>query len=57
MTGARVQINVFLVGIAASYLTLGVTNTAAAEKLWWVYALVSGVLAGANLVLAHQGHK
>jgi len=57
VTDARVKINIVLVAIAASYLTLGVGNTSLAESLWWVYALVSGALASANLILAHRAHR
>lgn len=54
MTGLRTQINLFLVGLCASYLTLGVANAAAAEQLWWLYAIVSGALALVNLVLSYK---
>lgn len=57
MTDVRVQINIVLVAIATSYLTLGAANTALASSLWWVYALISGGLASANLFLAHRGHR
>lgn len=56
MSAARLRINIALVGIAASYLTLGVANTGTARSLWWVYALMSGALASANLYLAHRGY-
>jgi len=52
----RVKINVLLVGIAASYITLGTANEEYAKRLWWVYAMVSGTLAAVNLILAHRGH-
>lgn len=54
MNRVRVQINLFLVGMCASYLTLGLANPAGAEQLWWLYAIVSGVLAIANLVMARE---
>jgi hypothetical protein len=54
MNRVRVQINLFLVGLCASYLTLGLANPAGAAQLWWVYAIVSGALAVLNLVLAYE---
>jgi hypothetical protein len=56
VTDSQLRINILLVAIAASYLTLGIANTAVASSLWWLYALVSGVLASANLILAHRAH-
>lgn len=55
MTDARVRINILLVAIATSYLTLGAANSELASSLWWVYALVSGGLASANLLMARRG--
>lgn len=52
MTDVRVRINILLVGIATSYLTLGAANYDLASSLWWVYALVSGGLASVNLILS-----
>lgn len=57
MTDTRVRINIVLVAIAASYLTLGAANTHIASSLWWVYALASGTLASVNLILAHHAHR
>jgi len=57
VTDTRVRINIVLVAIATSYLTLGAANTAVASSLWWAYALVSGALASANLILAHFHHR
>jgi hypothetical protein len=57
VTCARVRINIALVAIAASYLTLGVGNSDLASSLWWAYAIVSGGLASANLWLAHRTHR
>lgn len=57
MSCMRVRINIALVAIAASYLTLGVGNADLASSLWWVYAIVSGTLASANLWLSHKGHR
>jgi hypothetical protein len=51
MTAARLRINVLLVALATSYLTLGLANEGLASKLWWAYAIATGSLAGANLVL------
>jgi hypothetical protein len=57
MTDARVRINIVLVAIAASYLTMGAANSSLASSLWWVYAVTSGVLASVNLWLAHKSHR
>jgi hypothetical protein len=57
MTDARVRINILLVAIATSYLTLGVANAEWAASLWWIYAMISGTLASANLILAHRSEK
>lgn len=57
MSDARVKINILLVAIAASYLTMGAANAALASSLWWVYAIASGTLASANLWLAHRAHR
>lgn len=57
MTCTRVRINIALVAISASYLTLGAANSAVASSLWWVYALLSGSLASLNLWLAHRSHR
>lgn len=57
MTDARVRINILLVAIATSYLTLGAANPELASSLWWIYAITSGFLASANLWLAHKAHK
>jgi hypothetical protein len=57
MSCIRVQINIALVAIAASYLTLGVANSDLASSLWWVYAIISGGLASANLFLAYRTHR
>ncbi len=56
MTCMRVRINIVLVAISASYLTLGAANSDVASSLWWVYALASGLLASLNLWLAHKAH-
>lgn len=52
---ARMRINVLLVAIAASYLTLGVASGETARSLWWVYAAISGLLSSINLLIAHYG--
>lgn len=58
MNTVRVQINLFLLAVCASYLTLGLADPASAEQLWWAYALLSGALALANLALAYrEGHR
>jgi hypothetical protein len=57
MTCARVKINIVLVAISASYLTMGVANPDLASSLWWVYALASGLLSSLNLWLAHRADK
>jgi len=57
MTCMRVRINIALVAIAVSYLTLGVANSAWASSLWWIYAIASGSLASLNLWLAHRTHR
>jgi hypothetical protein len=57
MTDTRVRINIVLVAIAASYLTMGAANTGLARSLWWAYALASGTLAALNLWLAHRHSK
>lgn len=57
MSDTRVRINIVLVAIAASYLTLGAASSDTARSLWWVYAIVSGTLASVNLWLAHRHTK
>jgi hypothetical protein len=57
MTCTRVRINIVLVAISASYLTLGAASSDVASSLWWVYALASGTLSALNLWLAHKGHS
>ena len=56
MTALRVKINLILVALSASYLTLGAGNSDTARDLWWVYAIICGTLAATNLILAHRGH-
>jgi hypothetical protein len=56
MSELRVKINLLLVVIAASYLTMGAANSKLAATVWWVYALLSGGLASANLILSARGH-
>jgi hypothetical protein len=51
------RINIILIAIAASYLTLGAANTPLASSLWWAYAIVSGTLASMNLWLAHRADR
>lgn len=57
MTDTRLRINIVLVAIAASYLTLGVANSELASSLWWVYGIASGALASLNLWLARCPHS
>lgn len=57
MTGLRIQINIALVGISTSYLTLGLASSEVASSLWWVYGIASGGLSALNLLLAHREHK
>lgn len=57
MTELRLKINIVLVGIATSYLTLGLANADVAASLWWVYGIVSGGLSALNLLLARRGHR
>lgn len=57
MTCMRVRINIVLVAISASYLTMGAANSSLASSLWWVYAMASGSLASLNLWLSHRAHK
>lgn len=57
MTCLRLKINLALVAISASYLTMGVANSALASSLWWAYALVSGALSSLNLWLGHEAHR
>jgi len=45
------RINVLMVIAASSYVTLGVANPHDARQLWWIYGLVSFVLAVWNLWL------
>jgi hypothetical protein len=52
VTRTRLKINIFLVGLSVSYLTLGAANEPIAARLWWIYAIVSGALAATNLLLA-----
>lgn len=53
MTLARLRINVLLVCLSTSYLTLGIANEHVASKYWWAYAMASGALAATNLALAY----
>lgn len=48
------RINVLMVIAASSYVTLGVANSDAARELWWVYGLLSFVLAVWNLMLERR---
>jgi hypothetical protein len=42
--------------VAASYLTLGVAQPAAARNVWWAYGLISFALAVVNYSLTRNGH-
>ena len=57
MSCTRVKINIVLVAISTSYLTLGAANSEVASSMWWVYALASGVLSSLNLWLSHRAHR
>jgi hypothetical protein len=47
----RLRVQVVIVAVASSYLTLGAASSADARNLWAPYAAVMFVLAIANLVL------
>lgn len=51
MIDLQIKLNVILVAICTSYLTMGLANPELASSLWWVYALISGSMASANLYL------
>lgn len=50
----RLQLHIITVAVAASYLTLGVSNPRVASDLWAVYATVTLLLALANLSLERR---
>lgn len=54
MIDAEVRINLALVAIATSYLTLGISNADLASSLWWIYALLSGTLTSMNLWFSYR---
>lgn len=56
MNAQRLQLtlHVVTIALAASYLTLGISQTGAAARLWWVYAIVTGILAVINLTLERR---
>lgn len=43
-----------LVALSVSYLTLGVANTPAAQRLWWPYAIVVLIVAALDLRKDHR---
>lgn len=53
---AQVLLQLFTVVVASSYLTLGVFSPDRAGELWWQYAIVTFVLAVANLIVLRRQH-
>ena len=44
-----VELNIFQIMVAVSYLTLGVANVDTARDLWWIYAIITFFLSIAAL--------
>ncbi len=46
-----------LIGLSSSYLTLGIADTATAEQLWAVYAIIVAILAIINIIIMAGRHE